>query len=221
MEGRTLRREADSPTQLQTGHLARSRTSNRRVPKPAIRRIAVGVLALALALVAPPVIGVGVAPAHAAGCKYSHRGPQAMSRKDARHAVVCLMNKMRRHHGRHPLHARGSLNESGARHSRYMRRKGCFSHQCSGERDLVGRVKETGYLPCGCTWGVGENIAKGQGGRATPAAIVTAWMHSPPHRSEILSRRLHDVGVGVIWGNRGNRHAKVGTYTADFGYRRR
>ena len=143
-----------------------------------------------------------------------------MSRKDARRAVVCLMNKMRRHHGRYPLHARGSLNESGARHSRYMRRKGCFSHQCSGEKDLVARVMATPYLPCHCTWRLGENIARGQGRRASPAAIVTAWMHSPPHRAEILSPSLRDVGVGVVWGSKRNRRANVGTFTADFGSKR-
>jgi uncharacterized protein YkwD len=67
---------------------------------------------------------------------------------------------------------------------------------------------------------VGENIARGEGGRGTPVAIVRAWMHSPPHRAEILSGRLRDVGVGVVWGSKRNRRAKVGTFTADFGLKR-
>ena len=180
-----------------------------------------GLAALALALLAPPLTGAGLESAEAAKrCKYAHRGPRAMSLGQAQHAVVCMMNKMRRHHGRHGLRAKRSLEKSGTRHSRYMRRHRCFSHQCRGEKDLVGRVKDTSYLPCGCSWRLGENIARGEGGRGTPAAIVRAWMHSPAHRAEILSRRLRDVGVGVIWGTKRNRRAKVATFTADFGSKR-
>jgi uncharacterized protein YkwD len=131
------------------------------------------------------------------------------------------MNKARGRHGRRRFRAKGSLRQSGKRHSSYMRRHRCFSHQCSGERDLVGRVMATRYLPCHCTWRLGENIARGQGRRATPAAIVRAWMHSPPHRAEILAGNLRDVGVGVVWGTKRNRHANVGTFTADFGSKRR
>ena len=81
-------------------------------------------------------------------------------------------------------------------------------------------VMATPYLPCHCTWRLGENIARGQGRRASPAAIVRAWMHSPPHRAEILSPSLRDVGVGVVWGSKRNRRANVGTFTADFGSKR-
>jgi uncharacterized protein YkwD len=84
----------------------------------------------------------------------------------------------------------------------------------------LARVQRTGYLPCGCTWGLAENIARAQARQATPAAIVGQWMRSPPHRAEILSRRLHDVGVGIAWGTARHPRATVGTYTADFGYRR-
>jgi uncharacterized protein YkwD len=179
----------------------------------------VGVAALLMAAFAP--IG-GVEPAFAgkSKCRYSHRAPHQVSPRHARHAIVCLIGKMRRHHGRHALRVRGSLNKAGSRHSGFMWRHRCFSHQCPGEGSLVARVERTRYLPCGCIWGLGENIAQGRGHQATPAAIVRQWMHSPPHRSEILSRRLHDIGVGIAWGRPGHRHLRVGTYTADFGFRR-
>jgi uncharacterized protein YkwD len=220
MEGGTLRREAGSTIDPQTGRPAAPPTPRLGAPRRAAARIAVGSLALGLAFAVPQAVGLGVPSAHAAKCRSAHRAPHQVSHKHARRAVVCMINKMRRHHGRRGLHVRGALNESGRRHSSYMRRHGCFSHQCPGERNLIDRVVATSYLPCGCRWRLGENIARGARMKATPAAIVRAWMHSPPHRAEILNRRLRDVGVGVVWGRRGNRHAKVGNYTADFGSRR-
>ena len=93
----------------------------------------------------------------------------------------------------------------------------CFSHQCSGEPDLVQRVTAAGYLPCTCSWTVGENLAWGVRGESSAAAIVDAWMHSPPHREMILRNGIQDVGVGVIAGRPGSSRAKGATYTADFG----
>ena len=68
-----------------------------------------------------------------------------------------------------------------------------------------------------CSWQVGENIAWGRGKRSSPAAIVDAWMHSPPHRELILTGSIKDVGVGIKRGRPGDGKAKAGTYTADFG----
>jgi uncharacterized protein YkwD len=100
-----------------------------------------------------------------------------------------------------------------------MQRHSCFAHQCPGEKDLVGRIHATSYLPCNCTWRVGETLAWGARGQGTPQAIVKAWMHSPPHRHVLLDRQLRNVGVGLVWGSPSNPGAKAATYTADFGYK--
>jgi uncharacterized protein YkwD len=39
----------------------------------------------------------------------------------------------------------------------------------------------------------GENIAQGQ---RTPQEVVQAWMNSPGHRKNILSRDFTHIGVG-------------------------
>ena len=61
-----------------------------------------------------------------------------------------------------------------------------------------------------------ENIAWGQGSRATPRAIVRSWMHSATHRNNILHGGFRVVGIGVT---RGTPVAGLsgGTYTTDFG----
>ena len=62
---------------------------------------------------------------------------------------------------------------------------------------------------------LGENIGWGSGSLATPRSMVNAWMHSAPHRHNILDGRYRSVGVGVAFG------APVGgsgaSYTTDFG----
>lgn len=134
-------------------------------------------------------------------------------------AVRCLINKRRNKHGLSALRPNGSLKKAAKRHTGKMVASGCFEHQCSGESDVVGRVTSAGYLPCGCSWQVGENIAWGKKGRSTPAAIVKGWMKSPPHRAIILTKGFDHVDVGVLPGKPGSRHARAATYTADFGGR--
>ena len=219
MEGRTPRREAGLTTYLQT---PRGRRAPLALPQPtaAARRIAAVLVVLTLGLALEAITGVGVAPANAARCKHAHARPQRASAGKAHRAVICLVNKRRRAHGIRAVDGRRPLNHSSRRHSRYMKRHRCFAHQCGGEEGLVGRVEDTSYLPCNCYWGLGETIATGERRLGTPKQIVRAWMHSPEHRAVLLDGRLDDIGVGVTWGTHSNPHAKQGTYTADFGYKR-
>jgi uncharacterized protein YkwD len=46
----------------------------------------------------------------------------------------------------------------------------------------------------------GENIAEGQ---QSPQAVMTAWMNSPGHRSNILSPSYTQIGVGAAKDSRG------------------
>jgi hypothetical protein len=52
---------------------------------------------------------------------------------------------------------------------------------------------------------------------------MRAWMHSPPHRHNILSRHFRDVGIGVARGVpvRGFRHVPLrATFSVEFGAHR-
>ena len=55
-------------------------------------------------------------------------------------------------------------------------------------------------MPRSARWVVGENIAWGIAGAARPSWVVRAWMRSPGHRHNLLSRRFRDVGLGVARG---------------------
>jgi uncharacterized protein YkwD len=219
MEGRILRRQADPNAQLRGAGLVAGKSAIRRMLRRAAAIRAASLLLGVLMLVASSVARVGVAPAKASSCRWAHSHPRHVSRKHARHALVCAVNKQRRKHGLHALNTRHSLRKAGKRHSKYMERHHCFAHQCAGEPDLVARVSRTSYLPCNCTWRLGETLAWGDRGEGTPHAIVDAWMHSPEHRHILLDRSLKQIGVGLVWGSPRNPGANAATYTADLGYK--
>ncbi len=173
-----------------------------------------------LAAVGGPSPLPGPESASAAGkCRAANAGPRRISSRRAAKSVVCLINRKRARHGLGRLSFRGDLAGAARGHSRRMQRTRCFDHICPGEPALPGRFERADYLPCNCSWGVGENIAWGPRRRGTPRAIVRAWMESSPHRANILGSFEH-VGVGVRWGSPLHHRSKAGTYTLDFGYRR-
>jgi uncharacterized protein YkwD len=219
MEGRLGRRQADPQARLAiAGHGGRERTI-RVIFGAAVATVTAALLVSTLMLATASVANLGVASAKAAGCKWANSGPRRVSARHARHAVVCQINKKRHRHGLNGVSTKYALRKAGKRHSRFMQRRSCFAHQCPGEKDLVGRIHATSYLPCNCTWRVGETLAWGMRGQGTPRAIVKAWMHSPPHRQVLLDRGLRNVGIGLVWGSPSSRGAKAATYTADFGYK--
>ena len=176
--------------------------------------------AVALVLAAPPIVhpSVGVADAK---CKNAAERPESLTTTQARKAIACLVNRRRSLRGQPRLKEKGAPRAAATRHSSRMLRTGCFAHRCPGEPDLTGRFLATPYLPCNCSWGIGENIAWGERERGSPKAIVTAWMKSRAHRKIILTRRFQHIGVGVLWGHPGDPgERRAATYTANFGYKR-
>lgn len=182
--------------------------------------IAGALLALALAVAGPQIGGLGAERADAKSCKGADRGPRKISRPQARKAIVCVINIKRQAHGVGNLHAVKPLQKAGGRHAKTMMSSNCFDHQCGGEAPLATRVHNTSYLPCSCSWGLGENLAWGKKSRGSPARIVDAWMNSPPHRATLLNGSFHHIGIGVAWGSPWNSGMRAATYSAEFGYKR-
>jgi len=198
----------DNPIEIGRVALTKSNRQNRCVV------IALAVAALLLSALLGPV-----APAEARACKHKNGEPGEVSAREAERAVVCLINRKRANHGERKLKANGDLGHAAGKHSRYMKRHGCFSHQCRGEPDLGSRLRRSGYLAGGGSAGYGENIAWGGGGLGTPRNIVESWMRSSGHRANILDSDFEHIGIGVVWGSPSNPRADAGLYTADFGYR--
>jgi uncharacterized protein YkwD len=58
-------------------------------------------------------------------------------------------------------------------------------------------VSETHYTSHATSVSVGQNIGWGTGEYATAAAMVAAWIASPGHLENIITREYREVGVGV------------------------
>ena len=123
-------------------------------------------------------------------------------------AMRCMTNYARRHAGRAKLIDSDELDRSAEMKSRDIVRCDSFSHFACG-RNFTYWMQHFGYLSSGC-WRAGENIAWGSGSYGTVRSVFNAWMHSPGHRDNILSRGFDQFGVGLdIGGLDGYRSAHV------------
>jgi uncharacterized protein YkwD len=96
-----------------------------------------------------------------------------------------------------------------------------FQHDSPNGTPFVQRLKRF-YSPAGyATWTAGENLLYSTADVDADTAIQ-AWLDSPPHRENMLSRVWREVGIGSI-----HASAAVGTFggeptwviTMDFGAR--
>jgi uncharacterized protein YkwD len=184
-------------------------------------RLALLVIALA-ALLAPTASASAHGHQHRApqqralgACSSSHAEVRAAAIRRARDATLCLLNRVRARYGLRPLRLNARLSHAARAHSRDMVRHRYFAHDSRNGRSPFDRMRATHYVPRNAAWWLGENIGWGSGTLSAPAAMVRAWMHSPPHRANILSRHFRDIGIGIAPGAPvGGRGA---TYTTDFG----
>jgi hypothetical protein len=83
-----------------------------------------------------------------------------------------------------------SLAAAAQQHAERMAHDNTLSHQLSGEPDLAAREKQAGASFSAAA----ENVAMGP----TAAAIQTGWMHSPPHRHNLLDPQFDSIGIAVV-----------------------
>jgi uncharacterized protein YkwD len=155
----------------------------------------------------------------ASACQGGNRPPNGQSVDDARRAVTCLINKRRHNHGVRRVHGSVLLVIAAQSHSDHMASQNFFSH--GGDGTPSSRAAAAGYMAGTRRWGIGEDLEWASGKRATPKAIVSGWMHSPMHRSVMLSRRFRQVGVGIAHGSPMVPDLQnAAMFTADFGFRK-
>jgi uncharacterized protein YkwD len=129
------------------------------------------------------------------------------SSKVIRAAVLCLINQQRVSRRLPALHEQSRLDRSAQGWTNEMIQQGAFSHG-SG---FAARITAAGF-----TWSAaGENIATGFN---TPRAVVTGWMGSAGHCSNILDPSFSDVGTGVGRSAAG-RFPAGSVWTQDFALR--
>jgi uncharacterized protein YkwD len=114
-----------------------------------------------------------------------------------RTAMACLQDLERRKHGLRNLRWDHDLSRVARKHAWDMVRRHYFDHLSPGGRDHMDRVAASGYKPIVGCWSAGENLFFSRGS-TTPRHVVRASMNSEAHRRNILLRRWHDSGLGVV-----------------------
>jgi uncharacterized protein YkwD len=99
-----------------------------------------------------------------------------------------LVNRSRVKHGQARLRLSASVSRLARRHSVRMARLGTLFHQCMSCVLNHHRWRR-----------IGENI-----GYAGSARVMNRWfMHSPPHRENMLCGCFTRVGIGIVrWGGK-------------------
>jgi uncharacterized protein YkwD len=139
-----------------------------------------------------------IATGLAAQCENTGLMPEPANLALVRAAVLCLVNRVRAQNGESPLKLNPQLEQAAEGHGHELISTNYFAHVSPSGRTPVDRIRETGYIP-GLSVGyvIGENLAWGTYGLATPAAIVSAWIASPGHLANILESQYGDTGIGV------------------------
>jgi uncharacterized protein YkwD len=124
-----------------------------------------------------------------------------------RGAVMCLINQQRAAHNLPALKDQSLLDRSAQGWTNEMIRSATFWHGS----DFATRITAAGFV-----WSAaGENIATGF---TTPRAVVSGWMASAGHCSNILDPSFSSVGTGVGRSVAGKYPSRA-VWTQDFALR--
>jgi len=137
-------------------------------------------------------------------------------------SLVHQINAVRAARGLRPLAVSPRLVSAAQQHTREMGADGYFDHTSFDKSPFWKRI-EKWYPSSGWgSWQVGENILY-QSPDLTVNQILRAWMESPEHRANLLSRDWRQIGISTMHfdGAPGEYSGRpVTIVTADFGVRR-
>jgi uncharacterized protein YkwD len=188
----------------------------------------VAALLVALLALVLPACSLAVnarASVSAGACPGANAVPDGRNAALVDAATLCLMNQLRTARRLPSLRINGALARIASGQANDMVRGHYFADQSLTGQSPLSRVIASGYAahPASMRLLTAQNIGFGTGPHATPAGIVDAWMHSPPHRRIMLTGAYRDVGVGAVASVPYGIASRWlgGTYAVEFGTRGR
>lgn len=134
------------------------------------------------------VAGIFVSP-----LKVSYPGILGIQTNISIEQLVTDTNAQRVKQGLSPLTLDAQLSEAAQKKAEDMLAKDYWAHFAPDGGTPWGFIKGSGYEYIYA----GENLARGF---TNPQGVVDAWMASPTHRENMLSRNYTDVGFAVVTG---------------------
>jgi uncharacterized protein YkwD len=164
---------------------------------PATFAVAALLLVSSSSFLAPAVALASSAKTKPRSCAYANLRPTATNTANIARATLCLIDRLRSAYHLRPLRSNHELQAVAGSQATSM-----VSHDYFGDDSPSGQSAGTqiAAIPYGAhaaSLATAQNLGWGTLSAATPAGMVTAWMHSPPHREVILTGEFRDVGVGV------------------------
>ena len=114
--------------------------------------------------------------------------------------VLSVINAERTARGLGAVSANKVLQTAAQWMAEDMAARHTLDHTDSRHRGLASRLQDFGYENPRL---IAENIAEGQD---TPTAVVNSWMHSPPHRANLLHPEARHAGVGLAFSAQGQHY---------------
>lgn len=170
----------------------------------------IAALLTAVALAALPAAASAAPAKKAASCPGADSW---VNTKQARKALLCLVNSERAKRGLKAMRYSSKLSRVAKVHANDLVRYRFVGHTSPRHGGLMKRVKRSGWAAGKSRWTYGEIMGDGLNSGATPRRIVRAWMNRPIHSSAILHSRFTSMGVGAVKGRPRGRAAKSRTRT--------
>lgn len=136
------------------------------------------------------------------GCAAA-QGKNTWAHRESAHQELEIHDKINEERTRHHLtrlRRDDALCTAALRHSQSMGGRSFFSHVDPVRGDLSKRMEAQGLKYRAC----GENIFKSGTASRFSDSAVRAWMKSPGHKKNILSREYVRTGIGISRGKDGN-----------------
>jgi uncharacterized protein YkwD len=133
----------------------------------------------------------------ALACKGTSLQPTRANLTRVTAATLCLIEHERLTYRLEPLRANASLRRIGSKQASEMVIGEYFGDDSLSGWTPMQRIEASAYAASARSISAGQNIGWGSGALATPAAMVRAWMLSPPHREIMLSGGYRDIGIGI------------------------
>jgi len=157
----------------------------------------IGAASVAALLLGVGALGALPARGEAAYCAGAELSPTATNRPRVASATLCLINQVRAAYGLHPLRSNGALRKLATSQVHDMVSWDYFADDRPPGLTPIRLVSATRYPAHATSLSVGQNIGWGTGEYATPAEMVAAWIASPGHLENIITREYREAGVGV------------------------
>jgi uncharacterized protein YkwD len=144
---------------------------------------------------APAAKAKANSPRHS--CAYANLRPTAADAVLLDAATLCLIDRLRTAYRLRPLRANRELQAVAGAQATAMVRDDYFGDDSPSGQTPATLIEALPYGAHASSLTTAQNLGWGTRSAATPAGIVTAWMHSPPHREVILTGAFREIGVGV------------------------